>query len=314
MDPVRAPLIREAFELYASGRYTLDTLLTELRCRGLTTRSGTRLTRRSVADILHNSFYTGIIQIRRTGQTFDGKHTPIIQASLFRAVQNRLSRRIRSTKWVHDFLFRGLFQCSLCRRMMTGEARKGHVYYRCHTSGCPTRGFREEALETALLECWPALAETEEEIAQLRRAFDDFLTRSREHGNAIVADLKMQLAATKDRHNRLVDAFVDGHVDKETFEVRKGALLHTQRELEERIRDSSLLSADNREVFELALSAHHLYAISDTAARRELVLRMSLTRTVAGKTISVELHPVLARMRVGLDLPTGDETPLDSPR
>ena len=40
IDAVRAPFIRQAFELYASGRYTLDTLLAELHRRGL--RNGKR--------------------------------------------------------------------------------------------------------------------------------------------------------------------------------------------------------------------------------------------------------------------------------
>ena len=39
-DPVRAPLVRSAFELYGSGRYSLATLADELYRRGLRNRGG----------------------------------------------------------------------------------------------------------------------------------------------------------------------------------------------------------------------------------------------------------------------------------
>lgn len=42
VDPVRAPFIRLAFALYATGKYTLNTLHTELDERGLRTRASGR--------------------------------------------------------------------------------------------------------------------------------------------------------------------------------------------------------------------------------------------------------------------------------
>ena len=43
IDPERAPLVKRAFELYATGRFTLEALLEELNRRGLRNKKGGRL-------------------------------------------------------------------------------------------------------------------------------------------------------------------------------------------------------------------------------------------------------------------------------
>src|SRR6267154_465841 len=65
IDPILGPLVRAAFELYATGTYTLDTLAEELYHRGLRTRSGKQIPRPSLSDLLNNSFYVGVIEVRR---------------------------------------------------------------------------------------------------------------------------------------------------------------------------------------------------------------------------------------------------------
>src|SRR5688500_6192202 len=95
---------------------------------------------------------------------------------LFRAVRERLHGRVRTQAWIHDFTLRGRFRCSLCTRPLVGERQKGHVYYRCHTRACPTRGFREEQLETAMLRAWPPIALTKEDKAMLAQQIEHAVT------------------------------------------------------------------------------------------------------------------------------------------
>src|SRR5262245_42335656 len=64
VDPLTAPLVRQAFELYATGQYTVITLSEELFRRGLRTRGGRRLSKNGVSFLLNNPFYTGLIRLR----------------------------------------------------------------------------------------------------------------------------------------------------------------------------------------------------------------------------------------------------------
>ncbi len=60
-DPRMAPLVRDAFELYATGHWTLKTLATEMAKRGLRTRTGKPVARSKIAVMLHHSIYAGIV-------------------------------------------------------------------------------------------------------------------------------------------------------------------------------------------------------------------------------------------------------------
>src|SRR6185436_5729050 len=87
VDPERAPLVTWAFERYASGIVGLRDLLKEVRVRGLRPRSGKPLSLSGLSVMLNNPFYTGLIHIRRTGESFEGKHLPLVTRALFDRVQ-----------------------------------------------------------------------------------------------------------------------------------------------------------------------------------------------------------------------------------
>src|SRR5262249_35927812 len=77
-DPIRAPLIREAFHLYATGEYSLHALSAELYQRGLRNRSGNKLAINRLSEILRNPFYAGVIRMKRSGETYQGIHEALI--------------------------------------------------------------------------------------------------------------------------------------------------------------------------------------------------------------------------------------------
>lgn len=296
IDPVRGPLVAEAFRLYATGRYTLETLAIELEGRGLRNRRGKRIPRAVLSRLLNNSFYAGLIRLKSTGEVHVGKHTPLIDMEIFQEVRRRLSKRVRVTKWKHDLLFRGLFHCSLCGRNLIGEIRKGHTYYRCHTSTCPTRGFREEQLETALLDAWPRVHFSDDDMEHLMA----LLERLSGRGSDTVAEKKrqqmMQLGAIKDRLGRLVDALVDGTLERELFESRKLQLLEEQQRLTSELArpdEPALERQMLREALGLASVAQQSYELANSVERRELVLRLTSDRSVERKKVSVKPHPAL---------------------
>ena len=41
-----------------------------------------------IETIMNNSFYTGLIVIKRNGKTYNGIHEPIVPTALFRRVQD----------------------------------------------------------------------------------------------------------------------------------------------------------------------------------------------------------------------------------
>ena len=87
LDPERAPLIRKAFELYATGDYSCEHLQQKLTDLGLTTRpSAKRPTPKPLAvstihRLLADPYYTGIVTFK--GKQYPGRHKPLISQELF---------------------------------------------------------------------------------------------------------------------------------------------------------------------------------------------------------------------------------------
>src|SRR5712692_5977358 len=86
-DPERAPLVVDAFELYAAGRYSLPRLVEEMNRRGLKNRRGGKLSLAGVSILLNNPFYIGLMRIKKRGEVYSGNHVPLISKSLFDDVQ-----------------------------------------------------------------------------------------------------------------------------------------------------------------------------------------------------------------------------------
>jgi len=293
IDSVTGPLVRKAFELYGTARYNLKGLLAELHRLGLRNRGGRGPSLSGISVILNNPFYIGIIRLRKSGETFPGVHDSLISKSLFDRVQRILEGKTPDRVLVHDFLFRRLLTCKLCRYSLIGEVQKGHVYYRCHTKQCPTTGVREDAVEPTVLERLRPLQLNDKEReyigAELIRLRADWADQREAHLNSV----NLRLAQIQDRLGRLTDAYLDGVLEKELFEERKARLLLERRDVEDAIRatrDGQATLPDRlAEFLELAGSAYLLYKTALPEERRDLLKIVTSNRQVEGKNVDVTL-------------------------
>lgn len=294
VDPVSGPLVRRAFELYASNTFTLHTLLAELTRLGLRNPRGKQLSLNGVSRLLNNSFYIGLIRLRSTGEVFQGLHPQIIPKALFDLVQAQLRGKVRSHGRRNHFLFTRLLRCDECAKRLIGETQKGHVYYRCHSRHCSTRSVREEAVESETVKVLIPLAFSSEQkeyfaerVARLRKDWNDDQV-------SVNAALGFRLGQLKDRLLRLTDAFLDGTIDRTLFEDRKNALLLERISLEDQQRllpENALPIPDSlAEYLELAGSAYLSYTIGLPPEKRDLLEELTSNRSVLGKTVVVELQ------------------------
>ena len=97
-DPERAPLVRRAFEEYATGRFTKQQVLEQARAWGLTNRRNRPLTSQAIGVLLRNQLYAGIVDVPEYGvRAKRGDFEPLISEDLFYRVQSVLSGRVPST-------------------------------------------------------------------------------------------------------------------------------------------------------------------------------------------------------------------------
>lgn len=294
IDPVTGPLVRQAFELYATSQYSYDSLLDEMHKRGLRNRQGGELSKNGLSWIFNNLFYVGIIRVKSTGETFEGAHEALISKQLFDRVQRVLAGKTTTVSGNHAFLFRRLFACEFCGYSMIGEKQKGHVYYRCHTRDCPTTGVREERIERELEERFQPVKFNDYELRYLRSRIEEMRDAWEDRTEAEKESIKLRIGKIKERLARLTDIYLDGEIEKELFEERKRGLLMNRRELEDRLagleegREQPL--ADRlKDFLELAESLYSSYKAGIAEEKRDLIETTTSNRMVERKSVEIQL-------------------------
>lgn len=91
VDQTLGPLVRESFELAATGNHSLRELLKIMTEKGLVSRTGNCLGVSSLWRMLTNPFYTG--RIRYFDELVPGNHEALVDDDLFMEVLESVKRR-----------------------------------------------------------------------------------------------------------------------------------------------------------------------------------------------------------------------------
>ncbi len=257
LHPLSGPLVRQAFELYATGAYTIKSIRLELHALGLRTSSGRPLSKNTLTSIFRNRFYYGMLRFRSTGELFDGVHEPLISKVLFDNVQAVLSGRTWKKAARHHFLYRGEIICAVCGYRLLGEKQKGHIYYRCHSKSCAGTSFREEhvneSVETDLMRLL-RFAETYRGLeVELRQA----VAQRKKNQAGALQELRLKRAKVDERLLAVTDALIDGLIDKDSFILKKNELLNTKIEI------SNLIArCERKEIPDAAYAEYYLELVA----------------------------------------------------
>lgn len=270
--PKKGPLVRQVFDLYVSGKHSINSLVVEMEQLGLRGHTGKPLSKHGIETILRNPFYCGLIEIRRTGKTYTGIHNPIISAATFQEVQDIKAGKAGKKVTRHNHLYRGLFRCADCGTSMIPERQKGHVYYRCHKPHCPKNTIREDRLDAAIMRAYLRLEITAKDRAKLKA---DWLVWLNSQARADVGQsISLRIANAEDRLHRLTDLLLDGVIEREEHAIRKKQLsleLATLKE-ERKERGKSDLSDDEIETFlELVSNLAELHILLKPDEKRYLL-------------------------------------------
>lgn len=291
VDIERAPLVKKMFELYATGEYPIRRLVNEMDIRGLRTKAGGRLSKTGIENILGNSFYIGVVKIKKTGETFKGLHKPIVSGRLFEDVQAVKLGKSRKILTRHNRLFRGLFRCALCKNAMTPELQKNHIYYRCHTKMCETKTVREEELELATVTALAQLRFDDKQINQISVEVNGWENQFQSRTETM--NITVQITKQNTRLENLTEKLIDGIIDNSTFQKTKEKLMHEIVLLEQKrdeIKELTINAEKLKLFLERAKNLCFQYIYSNADEKRRLLNLLTSNRLVSGKKIEIELQ------------------------
>jgi site-specific DNA recombinase len=238
IDPERGALVRKAFELYATGEYSLDRLQSTMADLGLTARPSRRWPdRREVSlnklhQMLRDPYYVG--QITYQDEVYEGRHEPLVTRQLFDRVQDVLKIRSQggSRDRVHLHYLKGLLLCARCHesgrrfRLVYNEAHgKGgtYAYYLCRgrqEGVCDLPYLPVPAVERAVLDHMKTVrlpvAFAERASDEVKAAVDD----SRQTVHDLNKANQRRLAELDQKEERLLDLAEDGELPQGRLKSR----------------------------------------------------------------------------------------------
>ena len=307
VDPERASYVRELFQLYATGRYSLEDLYQRCLNDGFRTAGSTsNIPRSKIEYLLKNPFYIG--QFRWKKRLYQGAHEPLVSRELFEKVQEVFAShgRDRGLYRVHEFAFGSLMRCGECGCTITAERHKGrYVYYRCtnYHRTCKQGFLREEVLAEQFrryvrgIQLPPKVAEWAVDI--LKQSLEE----ETEFHETAVECLNQDLARIKRDMNQAYRDRLDGRISEEFWgEVSSQWEAERQRITERLARhekaDSAYLDLGIRLV-DVASRAADLYERHGVLERRGFLASILQRVTLTDGVVSAEYRPafrVLAQM------------------
>jgi len=122
LDEERAPLIKLAFEEYATGNWTVNDLAEHLAMCGLTTRATPKMpsvpiNAKALNKILINPYYKGVVTYK--GVEYVGNHPSLVDELTWQQVQNILASHVNGERThEHPHFLKGSLYCRSCGSRM----------------------------------------------------------------------------------------------------------------------------------------------------------------------------------------------------
>ncbi len=235
LDPERAPLIKAAFKLYASGEYSLESLVDELTRRGLRTKparfpSGPVSTSK-LAELLRDPYYIGYVTY--DGELIAGRHERLISDELFEQTQAILDERggAGQRQRRHHHYLKGSLWCGQChdagvqsRMIMQWANGNGgrYCYFFCRRKQqhlCDSRYVESDAIEDAVVDFYGTLRFPPDIAETMRKLMDETLEEEEKASKLLHQQLTAQLLRLDRQEENLLDLVANG--DQSSAKVKQ---------------------------------------------------------------------------------------------
>ncbi len=266
IDPERAELVKTAFDLYATGDYTLEKLAHEMGQRGLRNR-GRRdyppkpLGITGLAHLLANVTYTGVVEW--DGVEYPGQHPALVDRATFRRVQEVLAlRAVRGIRdRTHNHYLKGLLSCEVCGRALSVQvSKRTYTYLYClgqKGSRAPT-GCREpyvpaERLETEIARLYQRIQLPPAWLGQLQTELNDEITTRQRASAGQREFLTRALAKAEGERRKVLDAYYAGAIDLSLLKTEQHRLGDDINRISHQLADADADLAERQEILDLAI-------------------------------------------------------------
>jgi len=310
-DPDLAPFISKAFELYATGNYSLGKLRDELTAMGARTKKGKPFAVSQLNKILKKPFYCGRMETKYG--VVEHRYISLTSPEIFQRVQNIIDGYQSKPKkeLTKPFILKGMITCAHCGCVVTPEIKKGkYIYYSC-TNGkgdCKRVYIREEELLRPLLKYFDRIALSEEQIEEITEYLREIHSSESKFHRESLAALRKEQDKLQRRVNQMYDDKLDGIIDEmmylekvREYKGRQAEILEEMKRHE--VADQNFHVTANM-VLKLAARARELFESSEVDEKRQLLNFVFQNLKLDEKTLLVSTHEPFSAMMGYKQCPT----------
>jgi site-specific DNA recombinase len=221
-DPVKAPIARRIFQLYAEGKLGTTAIARQLEAEGAPAPRKQGWSPNALQLILANPAYLGLIRWKES--LFEGLHEPLVDEELFEKAQQILRRRGEDASLRRgnpsEFLLSGLVRCDHCGRAYVGTSAHGrssrYTYYACSTrykygsAKCRGERLSKDRLEAAVLSQLAELYRDGRLIEQALAAAATHTAEERPRVEERIEATRIDIARVERKLQRYFEAFETG--------------------------------------------------------------------------------------------------------
>lgn len=285
IDPERAPLVKLAFTLYATGQYALSDLAAILEARGLRSRptrsqpSGSPMGVNRLSTMLKNDYYVGVV--RYAGKSYRGRHEPLIDEKAFEEVQGMLSAQRQSGErsWRHHHYLRGSVVCGECGGRLFFSRVRGnggiYDYFLCRgrqQGVCSQTHHRAEAVEQAVELHYATVQLTRQRRELIRQAVRQQLEGLAELAGKELGRARVELTRLEREERKLLAAHYADRISEALFTEEEARIRRERIAANELVARLDIKHDQLLETLDLALELtediHAAYCRAEATERR----------------------------------------------
>ena len=299
IDEAKAPFVRRAFELYATGM-SLEAVRWKLKDEGFIYQPSNKvISHGQLGKLLHNPGYIGIICFK--GHNYIGKHKPIISNELYEMAQKSAKKDNKPlTRNERSHAFLGLIKCGICGCAVTIEPPKRNrvIYYHCTGSKgeCEQKrkNIREEIIMPQLDEAVKAVSLAQKHIDYIKRGLRESLRDKQEFTEELRTNLQAEENRIRHRIDKLTDEYYEDKISAEFYNEKRIKWTH---DLEDIIIKREALHNTEKKFYEEGVriietlkNAHWLYQRQNNSEKREMLNYLLSNVTLNGEKVSYDYN------------------------
>lgn len=228
LHPVFAPLVKIMFERYSLGRTSIKELHEFAKYHRLTGKNGKIISTSNIHKMLQNPFYFGLMKWK--GNLQPHIYPPLISQELWERCQEiRTGIKAQNKPFKYaakEFLYRGLIRCANSGKICSCELKKEQFeYVVCYTKEGKRKYIPEKDISEQIAYIMHSIKIPEEMVKSLHIHLKASKEAEIQFRDNELTKLKSDLSRTINRIDRLCNLYLDGEIDKETYQAKNNELI-----------------------------------------------------------------------------------------